>query len=243
MAGKPKSTIADRLTAAQVAISNTLADAEIKALVEGYGYTEERMREGVALHDAAEKSVNAQTAAAGAPREVTATTESAKKDARDAYQALAQVARALFAHDPAQLATLGVTGAAPRSTAGLLTAGYALFDNALGVEAVRTALAGYGYDEARLRNERERVAAFDRANQAQEAAKGAAQQATREQDAALAALDDWVAQYLKIAKVALRGKKQLLEKLGLATRSGKTAAQRAAPKKAAATRTARKASG
>jgi hypothetical protein len=47
-------------------------------------------------------------------------------------------------------------------------------------------------------------------------------------------------QYLKIAKVALRGKKQLLEKIGVAARTSKTAAQRAAPKKSAATRAAKK---
>ncbi len=67
-----------------------------------------------------------------------------------------------------------------------------------------------------------------------------AQQATQEQEAALAKMNDWVAQYLKIAKVALRGKKQLLEKIGVIARTSKTAAQRAAPKKAAATRAAKK---
>ncbi len=55
-------------------------------------------------------------------------------------------------------------------------------------------------------------------------AKGAAQQATQDQDAALAAMSEWVAQYLKIAKVALRGKKQLLEKIGVTARTSKTAA-------------------
>ena len=55
----------------------------------------------------------------------------------------------------------------------------------------------------------------------QEAAKGATQQATREQDAALTALDAWRAQYIKLARVALRGKSQLLEKIGVAVRSAK----------------------
>ena len=71
-------------------------------------------------------------------------------------------------------------------------------------------------------------------------AKGAAQQATREQDATLKALNEWVGQYTRIAKVALRDKKHLLEKLGIGVRMSKTAAQRAAPQKAAATRAARK---
>ena len=72
-------------------------------------------------------------------------------------------------------------------------------------------------------------------------AKGASQQASQEQEAALKAMNDWVAQYLKFAKVALRGKKQLLEKIGVTARTTKTAAQRAAPAKAAATRAAKKA--
>jgi len=48
------------------------------------------------------------------------------------------------------------------------------------------------------------------------------------------------AQYLKIAKVALHGKTQLLEKIGVLARTGKTAAQKAAPAKAAATGAAKK---
>ncbi len=41
-------------------------------------------------------------------------------------------------------------------------------------------------------------------------------------------MNEWVAQYIKIARVALRGKKQLLEKLGVAARATPTKAQRAA---------------
>ncbi len=71
-------------------------------------------------------------------------------------------------------------------------------------------LSDYGYDADRIADERAKIEDFDQANQAQEMAKGASQQASQEQEEALKALNDWVAQYLKIAKVALRGKKQLL---------------------------------
>jgi hypothetical protein len=50
-----------------------------------------------------------------------------------------------------------------------------------------------------------------------------------------------VQQYLKIARVALRDKPELYTKLGGVARSTRTAAQRQAPKKAAATRAAKKA--
>lgn len=70
---------------------------------------------------------------------------------------------------------------------------------------------------------------------------GAAQQATRDQRAALMALNQWLAQYLKIAKVALRDTPEYVEKLGAVSRSSRTAAQRGAPKKAAATRALKRA--
>ena len=72
-------------------------------------------------------------------------------------------------------------------------------------------------------------------------AKGAAQQGTIEQDAALEALNEWTAQYRKIAKVALRGKKQLLEKIGIAARTSPTKAQIEGKAKAALTRANKKA--
>ncbi len=53
-------------------------------------------------------------------------------------------------------------------------------------------------------------------------------------------LNDWTSQYLKIAKVALSEKKNLLEKLGKSVRTTKTASQRVALAKAAATRKAKK---
>ena len=160
----------------------------------------------------------------------------AAKSARDAYQSLAKVARAVFRRDKAQLNALGLNGNMPKDTAGFLASAYALFDNAQSLSA----LADYGYDSVKLQSERIKIAAYDTANQQQEAAKGAAQQSTREQDSALQALNAWKAQYLKIAKVALSGKPQLLEKLGVLARTSKTAAQRAAPKKASATRAAKK---
>lgn len=237
---RAKRSIADRLNAAQVAIQNTLADAEIQAAVAAYGYSLEKVKAGKSVYDQAVAVVNAQISAVGAQQEATASVETAKKAAYVAYQSLAKVARAVFVQDKAKLSRLGLTGAMPKATAGFLTAAYALFDNAMTPE-LQSLLANYGYDEARLQGERALIAAYDAANRQQEQAKGTAQQATRDQDAALKALDLWYNQYIKIARVALRDKKELLEKLGIRSLSVKTAAQRGATIKAAATREAKKA--
>jgi len=206
---KPRTTIADQLNAAQLAVTNSLADPEIKSRVAAYGYTAEKLLEGRALFDAARAAVSAQESAAGAQQAATQTLAAAKAEAHDAYQSLAKVARAVS--DPASLAGLGLTGLMPAATAAFLTAAGTLFDNA----GALPALAQYGYDSTKLAAERARVEACAAADRAQEAAKGAAQQATRDQDAALRALNKWMAQYVKIARVALRETPQLLVNLGV----------------------------
>ncbi|HJZ46836.1 MAG TPA: hypothetical protein VKE41_06705 [Roseiflexaceae bacterium] len=234
-------TIAGQLNIARLAISNTLADAELQALVVVYGYTVDKMQAGKRLYDLAVAAVNAQAAAAGTQRQATAQARVAERAARASYQALAQVARALFVRNQAHRAALGLVGSAPQGTAAFLAAATMLFDNARDLAEIKAVLAGYGYDDARLEGERATIAAFDRANQTQVAAIGAAQQATRDRQAALDVLNEWLAQYLKIARIALRDKPQLIEKLGVLKRSSRTPAQRQAPQKAAATRAARKA--
>jgi hypothetical protein len=215
MPGRPTFSIAERLSTARVAIANSFADEEIQSLVGGYGYSPEKLNAGMALYEAAFAAVNAQKVAEGAQQQATQELKTAKKDAHDAYQALAKVSRAIFKDDKARLTALGLTGPAPLTTSGFIAAASTLFDNA----ATAPSLSEYGYNRERLASEKEKITAFDLANQKQEAAKGATQQATSEQTTALTNLDTWYAQYLKIARVALREKKQLLEKIGVAART------------------------
>ena len=229
------------LDQAAVLINNTLDIPEILTLMTGYGYGVPRMLEGRNLLVQAAAVVKARSAAAGAQLDATRQTRKAEQAARDAYQSLAKVVRAVFVRDRAQRVTLGIDGPAPKTIPAFLAAAYTLFDNIAGNEAIKATLAGYGYDDLRLQHERAKIAVYDALHQANEAAKGSAQQATQEQDALVAELADWLAQFIKIARVALRGKPQLLEKLGILARSSKTPAQRAAPLKATATRKARKA--
>jgi hypothetical protein len=240
MSKRTKNNISKRLNQAQTAINNTLADPEIQGLMAGYGYSAAKMTEGKQLYQQAVAVVEAQSAAAGSQQFSTKQTLNAGKTALEAYQGLAKVARAVYVRDRAQRVALGLSGLMPKNTPAFLTAAYTLFDNVIGNPSIKATLSIYGYDDGRLQSERAKILAYDSMNQAQDAAKGAAQQATQEQDALMKSLSDWLAQFIKIAKVALHGKPQLLEKLSVVARSSKTPAQRAAPKKAAATRKAKK---
>ena len=232
MPGRSKRTIAEQLNSAQIAISNSLGDTEIQELVSAYGYTPEKLNEGKTLYEGALVAVNSQTKFTGSQQQATEDLVKAEKIAFDAYQALAKVARAIFSKDKAKLVQLGIDGTMPRNTASFLRAAYTIFDNAGNISEIKTALASYGYTDEKITSERQKIAAYDTANQLQESSKGAAQQSTQDQKHALSLMNDWVSQYIKIAKVALRDKKQLLEKIGVLSRTSKTAAQKSAAKKA-----------
>ncbi|MGD2253948.1 MAG: hypothetical protein PVF70_13620 [Anaerolineales bacterium] len=225
MGTRPSKSIAELLNAAQLAINNSVADAEIMELVAAYGYDSPRFQDGRMRYLAAVEAVDAKEAAAGAQHDATEKEQKARSEAKDAYQALAKVARAIFKGDQPALTAMELRGPMPQATAPFLARAYLLFDNALKMPELMEALAPYGYDAARLQAERDRIVAYDQSNQDQEAAKGAAQDATRAQVDALALLRDWYAQYRKIARVALRGRRQLLEKLGIPARTSRTKAQ------------------
>jgi hypothetical protein len=112
-----------------------------------------------------------------------------------------------------------------------------VFDNLLTTKA----LAEYGYTPGKIAAERAKIEAYEKADLAQAEAIGTKEQSTQDLEAAFTELTDWTTTFVSVAKVALRPKPQLLEKLGIKVRSGKTAAQQAAPQKAAVTRAAKKA--
>ena len=213
MATKSRASIAEQLNAAHIAINNSIADEEIGRLIAPLGYHRAKLEEGRKLFEAAVAAVNAQNAAEEDKRIARARFLETEKLARDAFQAFAQAAKASFGR--AMLASLGLTGPTPRATAGFLPTAYALFDNAIRLPEIQAKLGELGYNADKLQKEKAKIAAYDLANQAHETSKGKVQMATVQQNQVLDSLQEWIMQYLKIVKVALREKKQLLEKLGI----------------------------
>lgn len=240
---RPKQGISERLNDANVAISNALSDAQIGKYLGEYGYQTPKLSEGKALYEAADMAVKRQVALIGDKKAATARVDSAEKVARVAYQNLAQTARAAFARDRANLAVLGLDRPMPKPLPLFLTMAMALFDNASHKQEIADILKGYGYNDAKLSRERGKIVELSAAIQSQEAASGAAQQATAEQNRSLETLDYWMSAFIRIAKVALREEPQLLEKLGILKRNAKTAAQRGAASKASATKKAKQEGG
>lgn len=212
----------DVISRADLAIENSLSNAEIQAAVAACGYPAEKLVEARAQVEAAQAAVSERASALGKRIDATQEFHQALAAAQEAYRKLAKTARVMC--DKPTLSALGLTGREPRTIGAFLKAAFTLFDNA----ADAPILAQYGYDAAQLAAGRAAVVALQAAGQRSDAARGAALAATARQREALKGLRAWLARYIAIAKVALRENPQRLESLGILVRSSKTAAQRAA---------------
>jgi hypothetical protein len=184
--------------------------------------------------------VQRQVAAVGAYHQATAATKTKRKAAREAYQRLSKSARNEFRKEKAVLAELGLDGPMPTSLPAFLTMALAAFTNVAGNPAIATRLAAdYNYTPERLAAERATIEDLITAQRQQEAAKGAAELATAEQDAAMATFRAEMSALRTMAKEAFREQPQLVEKIGIVRRASPTPKQRMAGKKAAATREAK----
>jgi hypothetical protein len=215
LATQSRNTISSQLNTARLAINNTLANPQIKMLVAVRGYNAEVMAEGQSLYQGAVQAVDAQAAAAGTQRLATSQVHQAERQARACYQGLVQTVRAVFPAGSPQRKALDVKGATPGDTVAFVGVATTLFNNALGIKEIGVVLAKYGYDVATLHKERNVLMAYQQSLETQTQAKSAALEATQAQAKALAELQRWVAQYLKIARIALRGHPNLLQALGI----------------------------
>ncbi len=207
-------TIASKLRRAELLLDGTESNPEIIALVEPFGYTAPKRAEGRALLLAAQTQLGLTQLSRAVQKQKTEAFLEIEKVGRRAHADLAAAGRALFPAGSHGRTALGLTGNAPRSLAAFLRAADALFDGATnGPADVKATLAAYGYTDAKLASERAKLTALKAADSAQEGAKGGAQDLTPQQNDALAALDKWAATYLKFARIALRERPQLLEKL------------------------------
>jgi hypothetical protein len=214
---------AQRLERGKLAIEGALAHPDILAALSDYGYTRADLESaGADLIAAATDALSTTSGKRATQSGRTIADADAEKAAREELSAYVRIAKASFATDPVALTTLGLTAPGrplPEGRAAFLAAATALLDAADGAGMeTQTKLTKRGYGAAKRTELRGLLAAVSAANVQQEAAKGEAQQATPDAEEALKALEVYARELREVAKVALRGKPQLLEAMGIKVR-------------------------
>ena len=214
-----KSKVESLLEEGRVGLGNARATPEIAALLARYGYGDAELQEGETLRLALETAQAGQVRAYARQQEATAAFQAAWEGARAAYARHTKIARAVLTARPDLLPRLGLEGRRPQAFGAWLAAARQFYREALADAALQTVLAEGGLTAAALAAGQNTLAAAAQADSAQESAKGLAQQATQDRDAAAAACQEWLGRFWKIAAVGLAGQPQWMERLGHKVRS------------------------
>jgi len=214
-----KRTLAEKLLSAQVAIDNAIPDVEIKTLLTDYGYDDVHLAEGKALLDSVNQLQQVQQKEYGDQFESTNSLNSIWDSAYSEYMRFIKISRVALKNELAISQKLGLNGERKSSFSGWLAQAKQFYLNALADATVLSKLSSFGITQAKLEAGKTLVEETESKNAIQEKEKGEAQQATLERDNGADQLFEWVADFIVVAHIALEGKPQLLEKLGIVQRS------------------------
>lgn len=237
-----RQSISDQLAQADRILSVAASDPELQTALAVVGYDAAELAHGREVYAAAHAAHIARHAAHGAQLGATAAVNDLRATVDQQVSSLTQIARAVFIDSRAIQGLLGIsaprrkrvpanmpdddTAEAPTATklvaarhsraqSVVLARARQLYTSALDRPDITAALTKVGYTHARLEAERGCVTRLEVLDADHERIKGAAKRAVTLQRAALHALDIWTRRFRGIARVALRERPDLLDKLGL----------------------------
>lgn len=204
-----------KLLFAQNAIANALAIKEISTPLAQFGYNSTRIKEGEDLYNTAKDLQTKQVKEYGEQYEATNVLYLSRAMANKTYMVHVKIARIALRNNQETNASLQLTGNRKDSLSGWLRQANAFYTNALNTPKVITALAKFGIDKKKLEDGNALVGKLESSFNAQLKEKGEAQIATQAHDKAMDELQEWVSDFIAIARIALASEPQLLEMLGI----------------------------
>jgi hypothetical protein len=216
---KVRKTIDEQLISAQVAISNAIADEQIRTEMEKYGYDEAKLNVGRKLYEETDELHKKQKMEYGEQHEATKALEEAWAKSNNVYMKAIKVARVALKNKYKAQEGLGLGGRRKRSITGWINQAKLLYDNLLQKPDLLTAMEEFGFNTEKLNKDRTLVEVVEQEYKKQRLETGEAQEATKKRDAKLDELDEWMADFKAIARVALEDHPQRIEKLGIRVKS------------------------
>jgi len=205
--------IEEYLTRTGVAISNARENPDILAALEQFGYDDAVLQQGQDLLDTAFALSSAQRKEYGDQYGATAALNEGQVEADQLYTAHRKIASIAFKSDPTRLTTFGLDQAKKKSFSGWLTQARYFYTNLLADADAITALGRFMVTQEKLAGGQALIEQTEAFNKAQQKEKSEAQKATKDRDAALDKLHEWMAEFKAIAMIALADDLQQLEAL------------------------------
>ena len=203
------------LTDADIAIENVLAEREMLETLAVFGYDAKRISQGKELYSTAKELYRMQKVEYGEQFEATEDLEKAWDDAKKVYSKHVKVARVAFKKHEGIQSKIDLHSQRSRTIFGWLAQAEQFYNTILDGEEYIGYFTKFGITNEALNDGRTLVVNVREADRKQEREAGDAQRATEKRDEAFDALDDWMDDYIAIAKIAFEDDKQLLEKMGI----------------------------
>ena len=214
-----KNSINDRLHSAQVAIDNTLEDPILVEGMSKYGYPPDSVMEGKSMYLEAKELVDSQRKEYGEQTEAMHFLHDLFDEADHRYAKLLKIARIVLEKERNSYLGLGLAGRRKRSMSGWLNQAQTFYNNALAQEDVLETLGRYGITKKDFQDGKKEVEVVQKANNKYLREIGDAQQATIERDEAIDSMEDWMGDFISIARIAFDEDPQYLEKMGVVIKS------------------------
>jgi hypothetical protein len=211
----PRESIAVKLHNIENGILGVQNSAEIQVKMTAFGYTPEKIEQGIALLNNANRLTALQVGNYGDQYLATDEVDKRGMEGYAKYMVTVKVARVAFKDRPDMLAKFKVTGPRNRSLSGWINDARIMYVNILETPEALDRLAQYGYSDGRLAQELAEVNDVELLHSKRLAEKSEAQLTTVERDKAIDELCNWYSDFRAIARIALYDAPQLLEALGI----------------------------
>jgi len=212
---KRKITIAEFLNQCRLRIINSIEDRTIKQTVAHFGYTSERLEQGLTLLDTSTVLCDTYDKEFG---DLSAVFEQRIKEqviAEQQYKKHQAIARVALKDKAAAVVTLQLNARTPRTLSGWINQSRSFYNNLLENKQWLDAMAKFTISKQQLKQGLNLIKNVESYAEVIMREKGDAQDATIKRDIKLEELSEWVDDYESIAKLALHDLPQLLKKLGI----------------------------
>ena len=206
------------LSESHTAINNALSDRSIRDALLPFGYTEAKFQEGQALYRSAQELYTQQISQQGVKAAAHQAFREAYARMNERYAAHVQIARIAFKTHIDAYQALGLRGERKAAQAARLSQAHTFYTNALSDAGFQRVLAAFGVDSTQLSAGLSAIGTANETLAAYKKASGAAQEATKNKNAAVNALRVWVNDLIALAKIAFADDPQRMEALGVVMR-------------------------
>lgn len=208
-------TMETRLKTNRVTIDLSTEDTSLHGPLAVYGYDQPRILVGDGKVTLAEQTYHLQKRAYEDQYNATAAFEEAWQEADAFYLRMRKVAMVAFKDNAGIRTRLLLSGERARYFNKWLPEGIHFYENALNNPKIIEGFASFNITAETLQQGLDLVKNTREKDKIQEKLKAEAQKATKDRDAAFDDMDDWMADFLDIARIAFADDSQQLEKFGI----------------------------